>query len=116
MIAIESRDNLISASILGEFTLADYQEFEQHVLHSLKFVGGVYVLLDLRDMISYTVDVAWEDLRFVHAHKYDFRKIALVSHDQWHTWLAWVGQFFVDAEVQVFDDPQPALEWLQVPL
>lgn len=112
MITIEATDNLLSVAVLGEFTLADYQEFEQGVLYHLQFQGGVNLLLDLRDMVSYTFDVAWEDLRFAREHRYDFRKIAVVTSDEWMVWLAWLNQFIVDGEVRVFDDPGVALDWL----
>lgn len=113
MIAINAKDNLISVSVMGEFTLADYQDFEQHVLHNIQFQGGVNLLLDLRDMVSYTLDVAWEEVKFSREHRYDFRKIAVVTTDEWMVWLAWINQLFTDADIQVFDEPGIALDWLE---
>ncbi len=112
MIAINSEKKLVSVSVIGEFTLADYKDFEQHVLHGLQFEGGMSVLLDLRDMVSYTLDVVWEEIKFSREHRYDFRKIAVVTADEWMVWLAWLNRLFVDAEVQAFDEPGVALEWL----
>ncbi|MCU0843234.1 MAG: STAS/SEC14 domain-containing protein [Thiobacillaceae bacterium] len=113
MISIATQGKLVSVSVIGEFTLADYKEFENHVLYELKFQGGVNLLLDLRDMIGYTLDVAWEEIRFSRQHRYDFRRIAVVTSDEWMIWLAWLNRLFVDAEVQVFDDPGVAMDWLQ---
>jgi hypothetical protein len=113
MIAVNSQNNLISASVMGEFTLADYQEFERSIEHSIKFEGGVNLLLDLRDMVRYTLDVIWEEIRFSHEHRYDFRKIAVVTEDEWMVWISWLNRLFVDAELRVFDDPAIALEWLE---
>lgn len=113
MIAINAKDNLISVSVMGEFTLADYKDFEQNVLHNIEFQGGVYLLLDLRDMVSYTLDVAWEEIKFSREHRYDFRKIAVVTGDEWMVWLAWINRLFVDAEIQAFDEPGIALDWLE---
>ena len=113
MIAIKSQEKLISVSVIGEFTLADYKEFEQHVLYGIKS-GGVSLLLDLRDMISYTLDVAWEEIRFAHEHRYDFRKIAVVTGDEWMVWIAWLNRLIVDGEIRVFDDPGLAVDWLNV--
>lgn len=112
MIAIKTEGNLISVSVIGEFTLEDYKEFEEHVLYVLR-EGGVRLLLDLRDMVRYTVDVAWEEIRFAREHRYDFRKIAVVTGDEWMVWIAWLNRAFVDGEVRVFDDPGLALEWLE---
>jgi len=113
MIAITTRDNLISASVMGEFTLADYRDFEQQVEYSIEFEGGVKLLLDLRDMASYTLDLVWEEIRFSREHRYDFRKIAVVTADEWMVWISWLNRLFVDAELRVFDDPSMALEWLE---
>jgi hypothetical protein len=111
MIAIKDQDNLVSISVIGEFTLADYKEFEQHVLYQIR-EGGVSLLLDLRDMVGYTLDVVWEEIRFNREHRYDFRKIAVVTSDEWMVWLAWLNSLLVDGELQVFDDPGLALAWL----
>jgi hypothetical protein len=113
MITTAVQGNLVSVSVMGEFTLADYKEFEQSVLYNLRFQGGVNLLLDLRDMVSYTLDVAWEEIRFSRDHRYDFRKIAVVTTDEWMMWIAWLNRLIVDGEVRVFDDPGLALEWLQ---
>jgi hypothetical protein len=113
MIAIAVQGNLVSVSVMGEFTLADYKDFEQSVLYNLRFQGGVNLLLDLRDMIGYTLDVAWEELKFSRDHRYDFRKIAVVTTDEWMVWIAWLNRLIVDGEVRVFDDPGLAMEWLQ---
>jgi hypothetical protein len=112
MIAIKTEGNLVSVSVMGEFTLADYKEFEQEIEHDIQFQGGVKLLLDLRDMVGYTLDVAWEEIKFSRQHRYDFRRIAVVTGDEWMVWLAWMNRLFVDADLQVFDEPGIALEWL----
>jgi hypothetical protein len=113
MITTAVQGNLVSVSVLGEFTLADYKDFEQQVLYNIEFEGGVNLLLDLRDMVSYTLDVAWEEIKFSRDHRYDFRKIAVVTTDEWMVWLAWLNRLFVDGDIRVFDDPGLAMEWLQ---
>ncbi len=112
MIAINDQGKLISISVMGEFTVADYKEFEQHVMDHLK-AGGVNLLLDVRDMIRYTLDVVWEEIKFNREHRYDFRKIAVVTGSEWMVWIAWLNSLLVDGELQVFDDPGVAMEWLE---
>jgi hypothetical protein len=74
MITIEQSDNLINVSVLGEFTLADFKQFEELALLELKSTGEINLLFDLRDMISYTVDVAWEEIKFFsREHQHDCR-------------------------------------------
>jgi thiosulfate/3-mercaptopyruvate sulfurtransferase len=112
MITIQHEGSLITVGIYGEFTVTDYRQFETEVLETLRLSGKVDLLLDLRDMQSYTLDVAWEDVRFVRKHAHDFRRVAIISDDQWHVWLAWVTRVLVDADLQVFTDEGIARDWL----
>lgn len=112
MISTESTDKLVSLVAFGEFTLADYKEFEEAVNYRVHFGGPVDLLFDLRQMAGFTLDVAWEEIKFSRQHAGDFRRIAVLTEDQWLTWSAWVSQFFVTAEVRVFDDEDEARAWL----
>lgn len=112
MINISISGNTIRAAVLGEFTLADYREFEQTILSGVKLLGPVNLLLDLRDMLKFTLDVAWEEITFSRAHEADFVRVAVVTQSQWMIWSAWVTRMFVDAEIQVFDDIVTAEGWL----
>ncbi|TAH45360.1 MAG: STAS/SEC14 domain-containing protein [Betaproteobacteria bacterium] len=112
MITTEHSDNLVAVTVFGEFTLADYKEFEELVNFKVQFEGQVDLLMDLREMVGFTLDVAWEEIKFSRQHAHDFRRIAVLTEDQWLTWSAWVSQLFVDAEVQVFSDEAEARDWL----
>jgi hypothetical protein len=113
MITIEQTAPLINVAVLGEFTLADFKQFEQHTLYELKSPGTVNLLFDLRDMISYTMDVAWQEIKFFSRdHAHDFSKIAVVTDDQWLTWQAWLSRLFVDADIRVFADYDEARAWV----
>ena len=114
MITIEQNENLVNVAVLGEFTLADFKTFEEQSLYKLQSPGPVNLLFDLRAMIDYTLDVAWEELKFFRReHKHDFSKIAVVTTDQWLTWQAWLSRIFVDADIRVFSDYAEAQAWVQ---
>ena len=112
MITIQHEGSLITTGVFGEFTVTDYQEFEREVLATLRLTGRVDLLVDLRDMLRYTLDVAWEDLRFVHAHAHDFRRVAVIARDELTVWLGWITRLLTDADVRVFDTEAGAREWL----
>jgi len=115
MITIQQRGNLLNAAVLGEFTIADFKQFEDQAIQKLQSPGPVNLLFDLRDMIRYTVDVAWEELKFFsRQHPHDFSKIAVVTTDQWRTWQAWLSRIFVDADIRVFTDYREAAAWVSV--
>lgn len=102
---------LVSAAVLGEFTLKDFEELESAVEHALKFQGRTNLLVDLRDMASFTLDVAWEEIRFTRQHARDFERFALVAGSEWQEWSAWLTRLFTEADMQVFEEYEPALAW-----
>jgi len=112
MITTDHSPNLVSVVVLDEFTLNDYREFEELVNYKVKFEGPVSLLMDLREMAGFTVDVAWEEIKFSRQHAHDFQRIAILTSDEWITWSAWLSQFFVDAEIKVFDDEGEARAWV----
>ncbi len=112
MIVTDHKDKLVTVTVYGEFALADYKEFEELVNFKVKFEGPVNLLFDLRQMADFTLDMAWEEIKFSRAHSHDFGKIAVLTDSQWVTWSAWLSQIFVDADMQVFDDEQEARGWL----
>jgi hypothetical protein len=113
MITIQQTPALLNVAVLGEFTLADFKQFEENALYKLKSPGEFNLLFDLRDMIGYTVDVAWEEIKFFSGkHQHDFSKIAVVTDDQWLTWQAWLSRLFVDADIRAFADYDEANAWV----
>ena len=112
MITTQHQDHLVEFAVVGEFTLADFKEFEELVLHEIKFSGPVDLLVDLREMADFTLDVAWEEIRFSRQHAGDFRRIAVITDSQWVAWSAWLEQLFVNADLTVFDDEAEARTWL----
>ena len=112
MIVTDHKDKLVTVTVYGEFTLGDYKEFEELVNYKVRFQGPVNLLFDLRQMADFTLDMAWEEIKFSRAHSHDFGKIAVLTDSQWVTWSAWLSQIFVDADLQVFDDEQEARSWL----
>jgi hypothetical protein len=112
MITTQNRNHLVEFAVFGEFTLADFKEFEELVLHEIKFSGPVNLLVDLRDMADFTLDVAWEEIRFSQQHSADFKRIAVITDSQWVAWSAWLEQLFVNADLTVFDDEAEARRWL----
>jgi hypothetical protein len=112
MIVTDHKSNLVTLAVIGEFTLADYKEFEELVNFTLKFEGPVDLLFDLREMAKFTLDVAWEEIKFSRAHSHDFRRIAVLTGSQWVRWSAWLTQTTVDADLRVFDEEADARNWL----
>lgn len=112
MITIDNKPSHFNVAVLGQFTVADFREFEEHVLYSARFLGGACLSLDLRKMTGYTIDMVWEEIRFVRQHPQHFTRIAVITEDQWVGWLAWLFRLYMEAEVQLFSDMPDAEAWL----
>ena len=115
MIVIQHQSGRVQVNVYGEFTLADHREFEEMVSYKTKFEGPLDLLVDLREMAAFTLDMAWEDLVFTRAHPQDFRRIAVLTESQWISWSTWLTRIFVDAEMLVFSDDSEARAWLDAP-
>jgi hypothetical protein len=113
MISIQIEDSYANVAVLGEFTLADMKELEAHALHQIRVRGNANLLLDLRDMLGYTLDVAWEELKFTRSHAREFGRVAVVTDSQWLAWIAWLESLFTDAEIEVFANYEDALAWVK---
>jgi hypothetical protein len=106
------RVNLVAVTVLGEFTLEDFTEFEEYLIANELFDGSHDLLFDLREMAGFTVDMAWEEIKFSRIHGGDFKRVAVVTDSQWVTWSAWLEKAFVKAELRVFEDAGEAQAWL----
>ena len=115
IIVIDHQKERVNVTVFGEFTLADYREFEEVVNYKIRFEGPVDLLFDLSQMAGLTLDVMWEEIKFSRQHANDFRRVAVVTDSQWVTWSAWLSQTFVEADVEVFDTAAAASEWLDRP-
>jgi hypothetical protein len=113
MIVIQHQPGRVEVNVFGEFTLSDFKEFEDTVNYKVKFEGAIDLLFDLREMVDFTLDVAWEDIVFARKHPNDFNRIAVLTHSQWVAWSAWLSQIFVSAEMKVFAEDTEARAWLE---
>lgn len=112
MIRIEQDNDCLAVEVNGEFSAADFREFEACALYQIRFQGALRLLVDLRFMQSYTIDVVWQELRFVREHRQAFSRVAVVTDNQWLSWSGWVANLFVDADVATFDTLDAARAWL----
>jgi len=56
-------------------------------------------LVTVAEMADFTIDMAWEEIKFSRTHGGDFRRIAVVTNSQWVAWGTWLEQLFVSADL-----------------
>lgn len=114
MITIDHSGSLIRVAVLGEFTLADFKEFEDYAVYRCHTDGPLNLYLDLSEMSGVTVDMVWEEVKFSREHPNDFARIGIVTDSEWVTWSAWLQRLFVNAEILASHDPEEVRGWLGV--
>jgi hypothetical protein len=112
MITIQHEGNLTVVGIFARLEVADFKRLEGEIESQLRLLGRIDLLVDLRGMLGYTLDVAYEDFKFSRAHAHDVGRIAILSEDDVVVWTALLSRLFVRAEIRVFDDEGSAREWL----
>jgi hypothetical protein len=112
MITIQHEGKLTVAGIFARLEIADFRRLEQEIEAQLGALGKIDLLVDLRGMLGYTLDVALEDLRFSREHAKDVGRVAILSEDDAIVWTALLSELFVRAEIRIFDDESVAREWL----
>jgi hypothetical protein len=115
MITIQHEGKLTVAGIFARLEIADFQRLEREIESQLGALGKVDLLIDLRGMLGYTLDVALEDLRFTREHAKEVGRVAILSEDNAMIWTALLSELFVRAEIRIFDDEAAAREWLSAP-
>lgn len=110
---IEQDADLLKVHVYGEMTIEDFREFEARVMEELDTYDSVDLLFDLGNMTGFSVDVALEEVRFSKAHAQDYRRVAVVTDDQWLVWVTWLAGRFANADVQQFPDLDTATTWLR---
>jgi hypothetical protein len=112
MITIQHEGSLTVVGIFGTFEVVDFKRFETEIEQQLRTRGTIDLLVDLTEMMGYTLDAALEDIRFSREHAKDVGRIALLSEKESVVWTALLSRLFVAAEIRVFDDEGMARQWL----
>ena len=113
MLTTDLLPDRIEMRAYGTLTLADFKAFENDSDYRTQFNKPIDVLLDLRSMLTCSIDAALEELRYARSHPADFRRVAVLTSDQIVSWSAWLAQFFLDADIQTFSDEAEARLWLE---
>ena len=109
MIRLEQEGDCLYAEVHGEFTLSDVRELEAQVLAKDR---PAKLALDLQHMLSYSVDVVWEEIQFVRNQESSLARVAVITDNQWLAWLAWLGNLSGGADFRCFAAPNEARAWI----
>lgn len=106
---------LVSFKACGTLTHQDYQTITPIIESALAEVEHpqIRAFFDASELEGWELRAAWDDLKLGLKHGQDFEKVAILGHQQWLEWASKVGNWFIAGEVQVFENEQSALAWLE---
>jgi hypothetical protein len=113
MITIQHEGKVTVVGLFGRLELADFKQLEDAVAEQIRTTGEMVLLVDLRGMVGYTLDVAIEEFRFTREHANDVGRIAILSESEGVAWTALLARFFIKARIRVFDSEALARDWLE---
>lgn len=112
MISIREQNYGLDVALFGEFVLEDFKSFETALLEYLEKNDRPDVLVDLTEIVDFTVDMAIEELRFMRAHEHDFGRIAVVVNDGWISLATHISGLLTHTNLMHFDSLEAAQAWL----
>lgn len=112
MISIQEQSYGLNVILDNEFTLEDFQLLEQALLNTSQHIHHPDLLLDLSKLKDFTIDMAFEELRFLRRHANAFGRSAIVVNDIWIKLAARLGNLLTFRHSKYFNDHLSAEQWL----
>ena len=102
----------------GKLTHADYGIITPMLERALETVTApeVKVLVDARKFEGWELRAAWDDFKLGLRHGNQFSHIAIVGSVRWLRAASAMAGWFLSGEVQIFEDPEEAITWLEQPV
>lgn len=112
MISIRQQSYGLNVALFNEFTLEDFKLLEQSVLETLANQDKPDLLLDLSLMKDFTIDMAWEQVRFTRQHIGEFGLLAIVVNDWWIELGTRLSNLLSLQHAKYFKTAEEAQKWL----
>lgn len=108
-----NESHIYAFEISGKLVASDYEIFSPKIEQLLKKEGPISLLVKLDNFEGWTLEAMWEDLKIGFEHNKDFLRIAFVGSRLRDRILTEIGDLFMSAEIEYFDNESKALNWLR---
>ena len=110
-----NQENIFAIKVSGRLTDADYEQFIPEMERILAEHAPVSLFVELDDFHGWEPKALWDDFKFGMQHDKDFERIAVVGQNNWHSWMARLGNAFTEGKVRFFqaDQMREAWDWLR---
>lgn len=102
--------------VQGKLTHDDYTLMTPMLDQALAGIADpdIKMLVECRQFEGWELRAAWDDFRLGLKHGSKFGRIAIVGDKPWEKAVARIGSWFIEGEMQFFEDSRQALRWLEL--
>lgn len=108
-------DLFVRLKVRGKLNHADYQMMVPMLEQAMAGIDQpkVRMLVICDQFQGWEARAAWDDFKFGLKHGREFSKIAIVGDKPWEKAAARVGSWFMEGDMQFFEDRGQAVRWLE---
>ncbi|HIP93815.1 MAG TPA: hypothetical protein EYH20_00585 [Leucothrix sp.] len=108
-----NESHIYAFEVSGKLVAEDYVTLRPRIERLLKKEGRISLLIKAENFEGWTLQAMWEDMKIGLEHDEDFLRIAFVGSRLRDKILTEIGDFFLAAEIEYFDNESDALTWLK---
>jgi len=108
-----NESHIYAFEIRGKLHAQDYEILRSKIERQLKKESPISLLIKVKQFEGWTLKAMWEDLKLGIEHNNDFLRIALVGGRWVDKVLSDIGDLFLAAEIENFDNETDAINWLK---
>lgn len=116
-IGIHRIDNrfFVRLTVQGKLTHDDYRVIVPMLDQAMAGIDQpeIDMLVFCQHFEGWELRAAWDDFKLGLKHGRKFRKIAIVGDKPWEKAVAKLGSWFIDGDMQFFEDNSQAMRWLE---
>jgi len=105
--------HIYAFEVRGKLRAQDYDILRSKIERQLKNESPISLLIKVKEFEGWTLKAMWEDLKLGIDHNEDFLRIALVGGRWIDKVLSDIGDLFLAAEIENFDNKTDAINWLK---
>jgi len=105
--------HIYAFEVRGKLRAQDYETLRSKIERQLKKESPISLLIKVKEFEGWTLKAMWEDLKLGIEHNEDFLRIALVGGRWIDKVLSDIGDLFLAAEIENFDNKTDAINWLK---
>ncbi len=108
-----NESHIYAFEISGKLVADDYLALKPRIERLLKKEKPISLLVKLDHFEGWTLKAMWEDIKLGFEHDEDFLRIAFVGSRLRDKILTEIGDLFLSAEIEHFENESDALKWLR---